>query len=254
MDSTLADKVLKKTPLDLQKRSPIYHACPKCFAAYRCGSAFPENGLAFRQDLEKVRKTQIDWERGIVHYVLILWGRWGRRRRRYSPSRSCAGCVAWNSGCWGRCAAQGASGWRSGRRRRRTSRSRKGRSRGQGETLMCEDGMEWRLKNILSQWSACDTTSRKTETARCVPCSRVQLARVGVRVLVLVDVVCVIVMLVLIAHVDVVHAVDTVSVAIFLYLEVYSLHHPSVTVIWVSCNRNDHCNFAPNSLWGSCHK
>ena len=48
-----------------------------------------------------------------------------------------------------------------------------------------------------------------------VPCSRVQFAHVDVRVLVLVDVVCVIVMLVLIAHVDVVHAVDTVFVAIF---------------------------------------
>ena len=45
-------------------------------------------------------------------------------------------------------------------------------------------------------------------------CSQVQLARVVVRVLVLVDVVCV--MLVLIAHVDVVHAVDTVFVSIFL--------------------------------------
>ena len=41
-----------------------------------------------------------------------------------------------------------------------------------------------------------------------------QLARVGVRVLVLVDVVCVM-LVVLIAHVDVVHAVDTVIVAIF---------------------------------------
>ena len=51
---TLVDKVLKKTPLDLQKRFPINHACPKHLAAYRCGSAFPENGLAFRQDLEKV--------------------------------------------------------------------------------------------------------------------------------------------------------------------------------------------------------
>ena len=29
--------------------------------------------------------------------------------RRYSPSRRCAGCVAWCSGCRGRCAAQGAS-------------------------------------------------------------------------------------------------------------------------------------------------
>ena len=46
-------------------------------------------------------------------------------------------------------------------------------------------------------------------------CSRVHLAIVVVRVLVLVDVVCVIVMLVLIARVDVVHAVDTVLVAIF---------------------------------------
>ena len=42
-----------------------------------------------------------------------------------------------------------------------------------------------------------------------VPCLRVQLARVVVRVLVLVDVVCVM-LVVLIAH-DVVHAVDTVS-------------------------------------------
>ena len=45
-------------------------------------------------------------------------------------------------------------------------------------------------------------------------CSQVQLARVGVRVLVFVDVVCVMVV-VLIARVDVVHAVDSVFVAIF---------------------------------------
>ena len=60
MNSTLADKVLKKTPLDLQKRFPIYHASPKYFGARRCGSAFPENGLAFRQDFEKVGKTLVD--------------------------------------------------------------------------------------------------------------------------------------------------------------------------------------------------
>ena len=47
-----------------------------------------------------------------------------------------------------------------------------------------------------------------------VPCSQVQLARVVVRALVLVDVVCVM-LVVLIAHVDVVRAVDTVFVAIF---------------------------------------
>ena len=61
MGSTLADKVLKKTPLDLQKRLPIYHVCPKYLAAHFCGSAFPENGLAFHQDLEKVGKTLVDW-------------------------------------------------------------------------------------------------------------------------------------------------------------------------------------------------
>ena len=54
----------KKTPVDLQKRFPIYHACPKCLAAYLCGSAS-------RQDREKVGVTLVDWERGIVHCVLI---------------------------------------------------------------------------------------------------------------------------------------------------------------------------------------
>ena len=47
-----------------------------------------------------------------------------------------------------------------------------------------------------------------------VPCSHVQLARVVVCVVKLVDVICVMIV-VLIAHVDVVHAVDTVFVAIF---------------------------------------
>ena len=65
------DKVLKKTPLDLQKRFPMYHAYSKCLAAYRCGSAFQQNGLAPRQDREKVGLTLVDWERGIVHCVLI---------------------------------------------------------------------------------------------------------------------------------------------------------------------------------------
>ena len=60
-DLTLADKVLKKTPLDLQKRFPIYHVCPKYLAAHCCGSAFPENGLAFHQDLDEVGKTLVEW-------------------------------------------------------------------------------------------------------------------------------------------------------------------------------------------------
>ena len=61
MGSTLADKVLKKTPLDLQKRFPIYRAGPKYLAARCCGSAFPENDLAFHQDLDEVGKTLVDW-------------------------------------------------------------------------------------------------------------------------------------------------------------------------------------------------
>ena len=61
MDSPLVDKVLKKTPLDLQKRFPIYHACPKCLAALLCGSAFAENGLTFRQDQENVGVLLVDW-------------------------------------------------------------------------------------------------------------------------------------------------------------------------------------------------
>ena len=62
---------MKKTPVDLQKRFPRYHAYSKYLAASHCGSAFPENGLAFRQDFEKVGVTLVDWERGIVHCVLI---------------------------------------------------------------------------------------------------------------------------------------------------------------------------------------
>ena len=71
MDSTPADKVLKKTLLDLQKRFPITMCVPKCLAALLCGSAFQEKGLAFRQDLDEVGKTLVDWQRGIVHCVLI---------------------------------------------------------------------------------------------------------------------------------------------------------------------------------------
>ena len=54
MDSTPADKVLKKTPLDLQKLFPIYHVCPKCLAVHVCRSAFQKNGSA---------KNWIRWER-----------------------------------------------------------------------------------------------------------------------------------------------------------------------------------------------
>ena len=48
-DWILLEKVMKKTPVDLQKRFPIYHACPKCLATYHCSSAFSQDGLASRQ-------------------------------------------------------------------------------------------------------------------------------------------------------------------------------------------------------------
>ena len=35
------------------------------------GSAFLQNRLAFDQELDEVGKTQIDWQRGNVHCVLI---------------------------------------------------------------------------------------------------------------------------------------------------------------------------------------
>ena len=55
---------MKKTPVDLQKLFPIFHAYPKCLAAYLCG-------LASLHDREKVGVTLVDWERGIIHCVLI---------------------------------------------------------------------------------------------------------------------------------------------------------------------------------------
>ena len=62
---------MKKTPVDLQKRFPIYRAYPKYLAAYRCGSAVSQDGLASLQDHDKVEVALVDWERGIVHCVLI---------------------------------------------------------------------------------------------------------------------------------------------------------------------------------------
>ena len=61
MDSIPADKVLRMTHLDLQKRFPIYHVGPKCLAALLCGAAFLLNGLAFFQELDEVGKTLVDW-------------------------------------------------------------------------------------------------------------------------------------------------------------------------------------------------
>ena len=62
MDSIPADKVLKKTQLDVQKTFPDFPCVSQiCLAALLCGSAFPENGLAFLQELDEVGKTLVDW-------------------------------------------------------------------------------------------------------------------------------------------------------------------------------------------------
>ena len=62
MDLTLADEVLNKTLLDFAKNvSRKTMRVPKTWAAHCCGSAFPENGLAFRQNLDEVGNTLVDW-------------------------------------------------------------------------------------------------------------------------------------------------------------------------------------------------
>ena len=40
MDSISAEKVLKMTHLDLQKRFPILHVCPKCLAPFSAARRF----------------------------------------------------------------------------------------------------------------------------------------------------------------------------------------------------------------------
>ena len=59
-DCILLDKAMKKTPVDLQKRFPIYHEYHKYLAAYRCGSAFTQDSIASNQDHEKVGVTLVD--------------------------------------------------------------------------------------------------------------------------------------------------------------------------------------------------
>ena len=39
IDAILEDKELMKMHVDLQKRFPICHVCPKCLAALLCGAA-----------------------------------------------------------------------------------------------------------------------------------------------------------------------------------------------------------------------
>ena len=61
INAILEDKELKKTQVDLQKRFPISHVCPKCLAALLCGSAIRKNVETSLQVLDEVRMTLVDW-------------------------------------------------------------------------------------------------------------------------------------------------------------------------------------------------
>ena len=60
LDSILEDKELMKMHVDLQKRFPIYHVCPKCMAALLCGAAIRMKASTSLQVLDEVGMTLVD--------------------------------------------------------------------------------------------------------------------------------------------------------------------------------------------------
>ena len=61
IDAILMDKELMKMHVDLHKRFPIYHACPKCLAAHLGGSALRKNVSTSLQVLDELGMTLVDW-------------------------------------------------------------------------------------------------------------------------------------------------------------------------------------------------
>ena len=61
MDSILEGKELMKMHVDLQKRFPICHVCPKCLAALLCGAAIRRKVSTILLVLDVVGKTLVDW-------------------------------------------------------------------------------------------------------------------------------------------------------------------------------------------------
>ena len=61
MNSSPAEKVLKRTKVDFQKRFPIYHVYPKCMAALLCGAAIRKNVLTSLQVSDVQGLTLVDW-------------------------------------------------------------------------------------------------------------------------------------------------------------------------------------------------
>ena len=52
---------LPSLAVDLQKRFPIYHVCPKCLAALLCGSAIRKTVATSLQVSDVVGMTLVDW-------------------------------------------------------------------------------------------------------------------------------------------------------------------------------------------------
>ena len=61
MDSIPADKVLKRTQLDLQKRFPIYHAVSQKLGGPCLRFGILIERLCIPQELDEVGKTLVDW-------------------------------------------------------------------------------------------------------------------------------------------------------------------------------------------------
>ena len=64
IDAILEDKELRKMLVDLQKRFPMYHVCPKCLAAPLCGSAIRKTVATF---------LQVSGEVGMTLVGLVTW-------------------------------------------------------------------------------------------------------------------------------------------------------------------------------------
>ena len=61
IDSILEDKELMKMHVDLEKRFPIYHVCPKCMAALLCGTVIRRKASTILQVSDVLGKTLVDW-------------------------------------------------------------------------------------------------------------------------------------------------------------------------------------------------
>ena len=61
IDAILEDKELMKMHVDLQKRFPIYHVCPKYLAALLSGAAIRMKASTSLQVSDVLGMTLVDW-------------------------------------------------------------------------------------------------------------------------------------------------------------------------------------------------